>query len=599
MGKFTPIASFVVQFSQPDLHRLASGDIDIGPLFQTTDRDMLAADPVPLMRHGIEALLTDACVRTTDMTRAAMIVNTMTFSWQAANGTSRRIRTATHLLQALEHGIANNISDLVLFAHCDLLYYNHTFDGLNLDGIDTTPFAPVTQPIVAPTTSTPASTPLPLTPPTDVFNYHALPSDVLQRYDSFQDPTVILRVKELTPFVDSLGISNFYTNPYVIGSRVILQNGAVLEGTPDQKLFSKDPPTCTGDTPTIIRSWYHSFTNHALSCGYFVVPYELLSKTNGGSNGFSFGTDLPSAKTPSYYRWQNDIGRLLKRSSAFPANSQSAKRAATTDNGYHLLLALVSDSHPAYVDQPILLAMHWPKQSPNQDIFGFYNDFIDNIRLRSIFLDGSDDMKSSHMNDCFIQSCNHLTYLTQVSRFDRKDQNKSHLFTPGNLAITLTNYLANSDSPLKKIPHFDRQPHLPPPNGQKNRNPYHRQIRSLLGDTIPDPNTDPSLTPTQLDLHHELVINQLRSHDPGAAPICAICKTETHRFNDCPLLNDATFLKGFAIRMCTTVSKELRTAKNRLANPTKAQIHAIEAHIHSILTDSSTPTPSDFQKGEN
>ncbi len=59
MGKFTPIASVVVQFSQPDIHWLASGDLELGPLFQTTNRDQLAADSVGLLRHGTQALLED------------------------------------------------------------------------------------------------------------------------------------------------------------------------------------------------------------------------------------------------------------------------------------------------------------------------------------------------------------------------------------------------------------------------------------------------------------------------------------------------------------------------------------------------------------
>jgi hypothetical protein len=43
------------------------------------------------------------------------------------------------------------------------------------------------------------------------------------------------------------------------------------------------------------------------------------------------------------------------------------------------------------------------------------------IRLRAIFMGGTDNMSSDHMIDCFIQSCNHSKYLTQVSRFDHKD----------------------------------------------------------------------------------------------------------------------------------------------------------------------------------
>jgi hypothetical protein len=251
--------------------------------------------------------------------------------------------------------------------------------------------------------------------------------------------------------------------------------------------------------------------------------------------------------------------------------------------------------------------MNWPKQLSSQDIFAFYNDFIDNIRLRSIFLDGHDDMKSSHMIDCFIQSCHHSTYLTQVSRFDRTDPNKTHLFAPGNLAITLTNYLANADSPLKKTSFaptsFAPPPHVPSPGGHhgdnKPRNPYHRRIRTLLSDeenfhSDREPST---LTITEYDTLSDIAIREVRTHDdPTAAPICVFCKTETHRFKECPLMNDTAFLRSFAIRMCTTVAKELRSAKHRLANPTEG------AHLRQVHT-SLSPQPAtvlpDFRPGQD
>jgi hypothetical protein len=84
-----------------------------------------------------------------------------------------------------------------------------------------------------------------------------------------------------------------------------------------------------------------------------------------------------------------------------------------------------------------------------------------------------------------------------------------------------------------------------------------------------------------------------------------LCKTESHRFKECPLLNDGTlFLLGFAIRMCTTMSKELRSAKHRLANPSnpsEAQIHQIEEQINAILNESPAAdcgTSSDFPPGK-
>jgi hypothetical protein len=392
----------------------------------------------------------------------------------------------------------------------------------------------------------------------------------------------------MIPFVDTNGTPcSYYSNPVVIGSRVILRNGAVLEGIRDSKRFSRDFPVCSDDTPSKLRTWYRNFCNHALSCGYFMVPYELLSKHHGGSTGFEFGIDLPQAKITKYSAWQSDIGRVLQHSSTFPVKSKTAQRAATNSNGYDILLAIVSNSHPGFMDQSILLAMNFLTQQPSQDIFEFYHVFLDVIRLRAIFMGGTDDMKSNHMIDCFIQSCRQSLYLTQVSRFDRTDPLKKHTFEAGALAITLTNYLAGSDSPSKPI-----IPVTPPAAPTPHRNPYHCHVCEVIREENPSAAAPSTLTSTDLDNHHDAVIRELRAHDPSEAPICALCKTKSHRFKECPLLNDETFLRGFTIRMCTTVSKELCSGKHRLANPTDNRIHAmLHEPTEPIAPPDTTPSP--------
>jgi hypothetical protein len=227
--------------------------------------------------------------------------------------------------------------------------------------------------------------------------------------------------------------------------------------------------------------------------------------------------------------------------------------------------------------------MNFPIQLPCQDIFEFYHVFLDVIGLCAIFMGGTDDTKSAHMIDCFIQSCHQSKYLTQISRFDRKDPLKKHSFESGNLAITLTNYLASADSLIHSAPPAPIPPTAPAPYrntlasapycntpGAPHRNPDNRHVREMISKTLPS-----TLTPAEYDQHYEAVIHELRAHDPTEAPICALCKTESHRFKECPFLNDDTFLCGFAIRMCSTVSKELHSGKYRLANPTDSRIHAM------------------------
>jgi hypothetical protein len=118
----------------------------------------------------------------------------------------------------------------------------------------------------------------------------------------------------------------------------------------------------------------------------------------------------------------------------------SKKRATSTPDGYHTILALLTNSHPSFVDQPMLLAMNWPRQKESQTIFEFYNEFIDTLRLCAIFMGGTDTMTTLDMVDCFINNCQHSTYLAQVSRFGHQYPSRLTWFAPGALAgVTLNN----------------------------------------------------------------------------------------------------------------------------------------------------------------
>jgi hypothetical protein len=192
MGKYTPVTSVVIQFSHNDLHRLASGDIDVVQLYLTADSEELATDPINIIRLGTQQLLIEACAHTGDLTRLPMLVNHMTFSWRAKNGTLRNIRTSDHLTRALEYCITSNSYELIIQCNTDLLYFDTAFTGVDLDQVDTTPITPTPVAPVAPPAPTSTTTTPSVTSPTDVFNYHALPADVIQRFDAFQDPTPIL-----------------------------------------------------------------------------------------------------------------------------------------------------------------------------------------------------------------------------------------------------------------------------------------------------------------------------------------------------------------------------------------------------------------------
>jgi hypothetical protein len=84
MGKYTPVTSVLLSnFRKINLHRLASGDIDVLLLYLTTDSDQLATDPINIIRRGTQQLFIDACARTGDLTRLPMLVDKMTYSWRS------------------------------------------------------------------------------------------------------------------------------------------------------------------------------------------------------------------------------------------------------------------------------------------------------------------------------------------------------------------------------------------------------------------------------------------------------------------------------------------------------------------------------------
>jgi hypothetical protein len=167
-----------------------------------------------------------------------------------------------------------------------------------------------------------------------------------------------------------------------------------------------DTPCCLQDTIPALCSWYHTYTNHALACGYFVVPYELLSQGHGPRNGFEFDVDIPKNKRMSYFNWKNDFGCVFHKSGMFPRDSHFAQHVESTNNGLIALLALLTDTCPVFVDQPIMLAMNWPVQSGTKMIFSFYMKFLDHIHLHAIFMGAANSMVSTTMIDCLSITAN-------------------------------------------------------------------------------------------------------------------------------------------------------------------------------------------------
>jgi hypothetical protein len=308
----------------------------------------------------------------------------------------------------------------------------------------------------------------------------------------------------------------------------------------------------------------------------------------------------PSIKPPEYLPWQNDIGRILRKHGTFPKDSELAQRAQSTTNGYHAILTVLSNTHPAFITQPITLAMNWPKQREQQSLFDFHTDFMDYIRLRAIFMGGSVNLTSSNMVDRFIHNCRHSTYLLQISRFDRQDPQKASKFQPSTLAITLNTYLSNPDSPTKRTPCKPpykapykpmvpyKTPYQKPPyqssNDGKAPTPYFKHISQILTDHGP---TDSSPDAPTIDTYMDYGVAQIQTTPDLTIHPCLLCR-EPHRFNTCPLLRGEEFKSTFIIKLLACISRELRNGKQR-GTGTASRISQVLADI----TSDSTANPPD------
>jgi hypothetical protein len=250
----------------------------------------------------------------------------------------------------------------------------------------------------------------------------------------------------------------------------------------------------------------------------------------------------------------------------FPQDSIPAQRVKNHSNGYYAILAVLTDSHPAFVAHPVTLCKNWPEQKPNQSIFDFHSEFTEAIALRAIYMNDAQDMNSAIMMDTFMQNCTHSDYLISAARLARLDPDTWSNMTPGNLAITLNNYLSRVDSPSHA-----RTPGVHPPRASPARfgegssggfcgRPFQRCINALGEED--DIDYDAELE-ASLDQHMPAIIHQLTRDGPELRH-CMFCGVgHTHLFDKCPILNDKRFLTSFAIRVGSAYQRTLNDAFKR------------------------------------
>ena len=80
-------------------------------------------------------------------------------------------------------------------------------------------------------------------------------------------------------------------------NRIITRNGQffplVDQCNDGLKMFLNNIPSYHGTSPQAVRSWYHCFTQHASTCGFYVHPYSCFRPSTVSLMGFTCEFDTP------------------------------------------------------------------------------------------------------------------------------------------------------------------------------------------------------------------------------------------------------------------------------------------------------------------
>ena len=245
-------------------------------------------------------------------------------------------------------------------------------------------------------------------------------------------------------------------------------------------------------------------------------------------------------------------------------------------------------------------------------------------------------MLLSRTIDVFLKYATHGEFLNRVTREDRNRPSLAHRFTDAQILETLLGYLSSADSPaLVTAP--TPAPALAPDGFQPvarpaynrpfargpNRAPAPRTapVRSLdaIDDDPDDATADPALSDDAADvplhaiaipdndfdreLYHIYCasIHQI-NRQPGiaTAPSCIVCG-ESHRFEDCAILNNVAFLKSHYIRFCSNLKRDeaarLQTHPAQRGVPTRSVATELLAPAALHNSDDEDYDLVDFQTG--
>jgi hypothetical protein len=249
----------------------------------------------------------------------------------------------------LNRAVANNESDPTIFITFKAMHFHptNTITFLNFDNFSDRPFVHST-PLHRGSQAT--------------FHPGLLPPDVLTRFKNHLDPAHHLRSSELVPFT-TLGMPTKFYQDSATGNTFILLNGqSFTVGVLNDRELLRNPPLCTDTSPPGFRMWYRLATDHALAHGYYMHPYFLFKKQQGGARGFSCGAssdeDLPSGLATYIESSNLGIWKFLSSKGMFPDKSIYGTFVRQAyGHGYEALNLMIMHNHPEYKEHPSVVVI--------------------------------------------------------------------------------------------------------------------------------------------------------------------------------------------------------------------------------------------------
>ena len=425
--------------------------------------------------------------------------------------------------------------------------------------------------------------------------------------------------------------------------RLFLPDGSLflISNAPSEKGLLRDPILCKDATHQGVRQWYETFTRHATDHGFYVHPIWCFRKDHGGTRGFTVGDDrdddLPQRLAIPIQNMAQPLFRLLQKDGMFPADSKlNSIVQQCFGDGYAALKQILFASHPVFHDQPSTLIRSYPTQR-NYTLHKYHSMFADFLQLRAFISDIDSSFDDTSNIDVFISGTTHQEFLNRCTRDERRSAANAHKYTAAQIVETLETYLMEPDSPTRRPtrqtsprPSLLRSPRPPYNSSQARSNarvpgrPQDQQrsasLNLLQADShtstsgVPDLSTitsDDSAESLESELYtmdvpqtldarkvHSLycaAIHQVSVAPPDqddAVPVCIVCGSR-HRFDQCRVLQNTSFLRGHYIRYCQQLRREAASRASSFQGDDGALPSANVSFVDSIPAEDIDQPPGD------